>query len=64
MAALKKRMSYLENRVDTCMEDFVIRHKFLGFLMIFVGIPLVTLFAVCICTMMIVLPLSLLFGWV
>lgn len=45
MAALKKRMSYLENRVDTCMEDFVVRHKFLGFLMIFVGIPLVTLFA-------------------
>ena len=64
MVALKKRISYLENQMDIRMEEFVFRHKFLGFLTIFVGMPLITLLAVCICTMIIVLPLSLLFGWV
>ena len=64
MTALKKRMSHWENQMDTCMEWFVFHHKFLGFLMIFVGMPLVTLLAVCICTMIIALPLSLVFGWV
>lgn len=64
MTALKKRMSHLENQVDACMEGFVFHHKFLGFLMIFVGMPLVTLLAVCICTMIVALPLSLAFGWV
>lgn len=64
MVALKKRISYLENQMDIRMEKFVFRHKFLGFLTIFVGMPLITLLAVCICTMIIVLPLSLLFGWV
>ena len=64
MVALKKRISYLENQMDTRMEEFVFHHKFLGFLTIFVGMPLITLLAVCICTMIIVLPLSLLFGWV
>ena len=64
MTALKKRMSHLENQADACMEGFVFHHKFLGFLMIFVGMPLVTLLAVYICTMLIALPLSLAFGWV
>ena len=64
MGALKKRMSHLENQMDTCMEGFVFHHKFLGFLLIFVGRPLATLLAVCICTMLIALPLSLAFGWV
>lgn len=63
MIALKKRMSHLENQMDSYMEGFVFHHKFLGFLMIFVGMPLVTLLAVCICTMIIALPLSLVFGW-
>ena len=64
MTALKKRMSHLENQVDSCMEGFAFHHKFLGFLMIFVGMPLATLLAVCICTLLIALPLSLVFGWV
>lgn len=64
MTALKKRVSHLENQMDTCMEGFVFHHKFLGFLMVFVEMPLVTLLAVCICTMIIALPLSLIFGWV
>lgn len=63
MTALKKRMSHLENQVDSCMEGFVFHHKFLGFLMIFVGMPLVTLLAVCICTMFIALPAFFAFGW-
>lgn len=64
MTALKKWMSHMETRADVCLEEFVFHHRALGLLMIFVGMPLVTLLAVCICTMIIALPLALVFGWV
>ena len=44
-----KRVSRFENRIDTSLEKFVFHHQFLGFFMIFVGMPLVTLAAVCEC---------------
>lgn len=59
-----KRVSRLENRIDDSLEKFVFHHQFLGFFMIFVGMPLVTLAAVCVCTTMITLPIGFLFGWI
>lgn len=64
MFTLIKRVSRFENRIDTSLEKFVFHHQFLGFFMIFVGMPLVTLAAVCICTAMIALPIAFLFGWI
>ena len=61
---LKKRVSRFENHVDAAMEKFLSHHRLLGFLIIFIGMPLVTLAAVCICTTMITLPIALLFGWI
>lgn len=63
MAALKKWMSCKGNRADACLEEFVFHHRFLGLLMIFIGMPLITLLAVCICTMIIALPLAFALGW-
>ena len=62
MSAFIKRVSRFENRMDALMERFIFHHKLLGFLLIFIGMPFITLAAVCVCTMLIVLPIALLFG--
>lgn len=62
MSAFIKRVSRFENRMDASMERFIFHHKLLGLLLIFIGMPLITLAAVCVCTMLIVLPIALLFG--
>ena len=53
MLTFLKRVSRFETHVDDAMEKFVFHHKFLGFLMIFIGMPLAILAAVCVCTTMI-----------
>lgn len=63
MFAWIKRISRLQNQMDASMEKFMFRHKIFGFFMIFVGMPLVTLVAVCLCTTIIALPIALAFGW-
>ena len=62
MSAFIKRVSRFENRMDASMERFIFHHKLLGLLLIFIGMPLITLAAVFVCTMLIVLPIGLLFG--
>ena len=62
MLTFIKRVSRFENHVDDAMEKFVFHHKFLGFLMIFIGMPLAILAAVCVCTTMITLLITFLFG--
>ena len=62
MSAFIKLVSRFENRMDALMERFIFHHKLLGLLLIFIGMPFITLAAVCVCTMLIVLPIALLFG--
>lgn len=62
MLTFIKRVSRFENHVDDAMEKFVFHHKFLGLLMIFTGMPLAILAAVCVCTTMITLLITFLFG--
>ena len=57
-----KRVSRFENHVDDAMDKFMFHHKFLGLLMIFIGMPLAILTAVCVCTTMITLLITFLFG--
>lgn len=60
MFAWKKRISHIEKQVDASMERFIFHHKVLGMLMIFIGMPLLTLAAVCVCTTVIIAPVVLL----
>lgn len=53
-----------ERTVDVKAEKFVWRHPFLGFLLIFVGMPIFILICVTICTALIAYPLSCLMGWI
>ncbi len=63
MFTLLKRLSRFEIRVDTEIERFLFHHRLMGFLMIFIGIPMITLLAVCLFAAVIAFPLSLLFSW-
>ena len=63
MVAIKQRVSRFENRIDVSLESFLFHHRVLGFLLIFVGMPLFALAAVCLCTMCVALPVAAVFGW-
>ena len=62
MFTFRKRVSRFENQEDDAMDKFMFHHKFLGLLMIFIGMPLAILTAVCVCTTMITLLITFLFG--
>ena len=48
MMTWKTRLLHFERMCDGLVEHFLLQHKILGFLLIFIGMPLVTLSAVCI----------------
>lgn len=64
MFTLIKSVSRFESRIDASIEKFIYHHKFLGGIIIFIGTPLVILAAVCVCTIIIALPISFMFGWI
>ena len=63
MMTWKTRLLHFERMCDGLVEHFLLQHKILGFLLIFIGMPLVTLSAVWICSTVLVLPLALAFGY-
>lgn len=64
MLTFIKRISRFEKQMDDSMERFMFRHRVWGFCMIFIGIPIITLAAVCTCTIVVVLPMALVYGWI
>ena len=62
MPALKERLIHWGEQFDAAMERYIFHHRFLGFLMVFIGMPLFILAAVFICTIGIVLPMAWIFG--
>ena len=62
ISTMKKQLHYFETRFDTALEHFLFHHRFLGFLTIFIGLPLAVLALVYASTAMIMLPLIWIFG--
>ena len=58
-----KSIQKFEYEFDIKAERFLWKHPFLGFLSIFVGMPVFVLGCVCICTVLITFPMAWLFGW-
>ena len=52
-----------ELRFDAKAERFIWHHPLLGFISIFVGMPLLVLAFVCIGTIVVVFPMAWLLGW-
>lgn len=53
-----------EQRFDNAATHFVYHHPFLGYLVAFVGVPLLILVAVFVCTTILALPIAWIFGWI
>lgn len=60
---ITKSVRKFEHEFDMKAERFLWRHPFLGFLSIFVGMPIFVLVCVCISTVVIAFPMAWLFGW-
>ncbi|WP_418750371.1 hypothetical protein [Frisingicoccus sp.] len=64
MTHLKKSIYKFSNKFDTAAARFTLRHPYMGFAAMFIGMPIFILGAVCVSTTVIILPISLIFGWV
>lgn len=64
MIPFLKRVSRFEKQMDASMERFMFRHRVWGFCMMFIGMPILALAAVCTCTMVVVWPMALVCGWI
>ncbi|MBO5093664.1 MAG: hypothetical protein J6C33_04820 [Lachnospiraceae bacterium] len=53
----------LEYALDLRTKKFVLGHPFLGFLSVFIGIPVFILVCVCASTVAVAFPIAWLFGW-
>lgn len=60
---IAKTIRIYEHRFDVKVGNFISRHPLLGFLLIFVGMPLFILLCVCVSTVVIAFPMAWLFGW-
>lgn len=60
---LMKSIRRAEHAFDARAEKFIWKHPFLGFLALFVGMPVFILVCVCISTVVLTFPAAWLFGW-
>lgn len=61
--SITKSIRKFEREFDLRAERFLWKHPFLGFLSIFVGMPIFVLICVCISTTIIALPIAWFFGF-
>lgn len=61
--SITKSIRKFEREFDLRAERFLWKHPFLGFLSIFVGMPIFVLICVCISTTVIALPIAWFFGF-
>lgn len=58
MMQIKKQIQRIENKFDVASQRFIMRHPFLGFLAMFVGMPLFVLAMVCVDTIVLAFPIA------
>ncbi|MGN1443258.1 MAG: hypothetical protein ACI4XE_05335 [Acutalibacteraceae bacterium] len=63
MSVLFKRIHELDKRLEAKAEHFSFKHPVLSFLAFFVGMPICILVAVFFFTVVITVPVALIFGW-
>lgn len=54
----------MKQRVEASANTFVKMHPFLSFLGVFIGMPILTLGAVALCSFVVVFPVALIMGWI
>lgn len=61
MAAIWQSIHEFEDKFDRCAGRFALRHPFLAFLAMFIGMPVFILLSVAAATMLIAIPVTWLF---
>ncbi len=64
MTHMARAVHNLENKFDKASVRLCQKHPYIFFLSVFIGAPLFVLAAVCVCTLTIIIPISLIMGWV
>lgn len=63
MSVLLKRIHEFDKRIEADAEHFAFKHPYLSFLAVFIGMPICVLVAVFFFTIIITVPVALIFGW-
>ena len=63
MSAIFKAIHEFDKRIEACAEHFAFKHPYLSFFAVFIGMPICVLVAVFFFTVIITVPIALIFGW-
>lgn len=63
MSAIFKTINEMDKRIKAYAEHFAFKHPDISFLVSFVGMPICVLVAVFFFTVIITVPIALIFGW-
>ena len=63
MSAILKTIHKFDKCVEAHAEHFAFQHPYLSFFALFIGMPICVLAAVFFFTVIITIPISLIFGW-
>lgn len=63
MTTFCKEIHDIKTRLEQCRRHFVCAHRFLAFLVVFMGLPVLVLASVAAGAALIALPFAWIFGW-
>lgn len=63
MSAIFKTIHELDKRMEAHAEQFAFKHPYISFYALFIGMPICVLAAVFFFTVIITVPIALIFGW-
>lgn len=63
MSVLLKRIHTLDKRIEAHVDHFSFKHPVLSFFAVFIGMPICILATVFFFTVIIAVPIALIFGW-
>lgn len=63
MSAVFKMIHELDKRIEARVAHFAFEHPHLSFLLLFIGMPICILAVVFFLTVLITIPVALIFGW-
>ena len=63
MSAIFKAIHEFDKHIEAHAEHFAFKHPYLSFFAVFIGMPICVLVAVFFFTVIITVPIALVFGW-
>lgn len=64
MPAILKTIHELDKRIEARADRFAFKHPCISFFTLFIGVPICVLAVMFFCTVIITVPIALIFGWI